>query len=95
MAERYSTMLKNTLICLALAASAAISASPARADDYPSRPIRLIIPFPPGGSNDVVGRIVANQLGPVTLAGLRRRGRVPLHGLQAFQTTTSFSKATP
>ncbi|HTE77893.1 MAG TPA: tripartite tricarboxylate transporter substrate-binding protein [Xanthobacteraceae bacterium] len=33
------------------------------ADDYPTRPIRLIIPFPPGGSNDVVGRIVANQLG--------------------------------
>jgi len=37
--------------------------TPAAADDYPSRPIRLIIPFPPGGSNDVVGRIVANQLG--------------------------------
>ena len=36
---------------------------PATADDYPSRTIRLIIPFPPGGSNDVVGRIVANQLG--------------------------------
>src|SRR5262249_4120528 len=36
---------------------------PAAADDYPSRPIRLIIPFPPGGSNDIVGRIVANQLG--------------------------------
>jgi tripartite-type tricarboxylate transporter receptor subunit TctC len=35
----------------------------ARADDYPSRSIRLIIPFPPGGSNDVVGRIIANQLG--------------------------------
>jgi tripartite-type tricarboxylate transporter receptor subunit TctC len=35
----------------------------AAADDYPSRPIRLIIPFPPGGSNDVVGRIIANQLG--------------------------------
>ena len=33
-----------------------------RADDYPSRSIRLIIPFPPGGSNDVVGRIIANQL---------------------------------
>src|SRR5215469_6375417 len=37
--------------------------APAAADDYPSRPIRLVIPFPPGGSNDVVGRIVANQLG--------------------------------
>src|SRR6202795_1394436 len=36
---------------------------PAAADDYPSRSIRLIIPFPPGGSNDVVGRIIANQLG--------------------------------
>ena len=31
--------------------------------DYPDRAIRLIIPFAPGGSNDVVGRIVANQLG--------------------------------
>src|SRR5271170_371724 len=36
---------------------------PAGADDYPSRSIRLIIPFAPGGSNDVVGRIIANQLG--------------------------------
>jgi tripartite-type tricarboxylate transporter receptor subunit TctC len=32
------------------------------ADPYPSRPIRLIIPFPPGGSNDVVGRLIAQQL---------------------------------
>jgi tripartite-type tricarboxylate transporter receptor subunit TctC len=36
-------------------------ASPAAAE-YPDRPVRLIIPFPPGGSNDVVGRLVANQL---------------------------------
>src|SRR5262249_5869895 len=36
--------------------------TPVAADDYPSRPIRLIIPFPPGGSNDVVGRIVGIQL---------------------------------
>jgi tripartite-type tricarboxylate transporter receptor subunit TctC len=32
------------------------------ADDYPNRPVRLIVPFPPGGSNDVVGRLVAQQL---------------------------------
>jgi len=38
-------------------------ARPAAADDYPTRSIRLIIPFAPGGSNDVVGRIIANQLG--------------------------------
>src|SRR5580692_13053000 len=44
---------------------ALLAAAPGRAaaDDYPSRSIRLIIPFPPGGSNDVVGRIIANQLG--------------------------------
>jgi tripartite-type tricarboxylate transporter receptor subunit TctC len=62
---------QSILFCLALLALMAISSalaistaiSSAMADDYPSRPIRLIIPFPPGGSNDVVGRIVANQLG--------------------------------
>jgi tripartite-type tricarboxylate transporter receptor subunit TctC len=33
------------------------------AKDYPTHPVRLIIPFPPGGSNDVVGRMVATKLG--------------------------------
>jgi tripartite-type tricarboxylate transporter receptor subunit TctC len=37
-------------------------ATAAMADDYPNKPIRLIIPFPPGGSNDVVGRLVAKEL---------------------------------
>ena len=46
-----------------LLALSALAAPGAAADDYPSRAIRLTIPFPPGGSNDVVGRIVANQLG--------------------------------
>ncbi len=32
------------------------------AQDYPNRPVRLIIPFPPGGSNDVVGRMIGTQL---------------------------------
>jgi tripartite-type tricarboxylate transporter receptor subunit TctC len=33
------------------------------ADAYPSRPVHLIIPFPPGGSNDVVGRVFAAAIG--------------------------------
>ena len=45
---------------LALALLLALTA-PAAAE-YPDRPVRLIIPFPPGGSNDVVGRLVAYQL---------------------------------
>ena len=37
-------------------------AGPAAAQGYPAKPVKLIIPFPPGGSNDVVGRVVALQL---------------------------------
>jgi tripartite-type tricarboxylate transporter receptor subunit TctC len=34
----------------------------AAAQDYPTKPVRLIVPFPPGGSNDVVGRLIATGL---------------------------------
>jgi len=51
-----SLLARAAILLLALAAPAIA------ADDYPNRPVRLIIPFPPGGSNDVVGRLVAKQL---------------------------------
>lgn len=48
---------------LILGLAFAFAAALAHAQGYPAKPIRLIIPFPPGGSNDVVGRVIAAQLG--------------------------------
>jgi tripartite-type tricarboxylate transporter receptor subunit TctC len=44
-------------------------ARPAQAQDYPSRPIRILIAFPPGGPTDFVGRLVADKMS--TLLGQR------------------------
>lgn len=42
--------------------SHAIAQSDAAVKNYPDKPIRLVIPFPPGGATDVIGRIMAQEL---------------------------------
>src|SRR3982074_2828842 len=66
-----------------LAAGPLLPALPAAAQDaYPSRPIQMIVPFPPGGVADITGRPVAHVMGRLlkqsvvvgNKAGAGRRG---------------------
>ena len=45
-----------------LAAGLALGASAASAADYPERPVRILVSFPPGGSSDLVARLLAEKL---------------------------------
>jgi tripartite-type tricarboxylate transporter receptor subunit TctC len=36
--------------------------APARADDYPTHPVKLIVSFPAGGASDILGRAIAQKL---------------------------------
>jgi tripartite-type tricarboxylate transporter receptor subunit TctC len=53
----------RVLLAVVLALVIALGvASTARAETYPSRPIKIVVPFPPGGATDILGRIVGQKL---------------------------------
>jgi tripartite-type tricarboxylate transporter receptor subunit TctC len=60
---RFNHSTLRRAAAISLAAFAALGASfPLLAQDYPNKPIKLIVPYPPGGATDVIGRVMAQKL---------------------------------
>ena len=90
----------KTLLALLLA----VFAGAAAGQSYPSKPVRLIIPFPPGGSNDVVGRAIGQQLserlgqgvvidnrgGAGSVIGTSEAAKAPADGYTLLLISTAF-----
>jgi tripartite-type tricarboxylate transporter receptor subunit TctC len=80
-------------------------ATPAAAEDYPSKPVTLIIPFPAGGGVDTVGRVIAakltaalgqqviveNRPGAGSVIGTRAAAKAPPDGYTLLMMTTGLS----
>lgn len=92
---------KRQLIQTLCMAAVGLALSPVWAQsDYPNRPIKLVVPFSPGGTSDVMGRLMADELGKILkqavvvenvggaggIVGTERAIRLPADGYTLIQS---------
>ena len=99
-----SVITRRMLGAAALALPAVARAQGSEAGGWPSRPVRVVVPFPPGGSNDAVARplaehlqaklghpfVVENRPGAGSTIGSAEVARAPADGYTLMVTSSSF-----
>ena len=65
MLNRRLTLIKTTYLAITFIALYAAGSAAWAQSDYPSKPVKIIVPFPAGGTSDVLGRMVAEELGKI------------------------------
>src|ERR1035437_3649042 len=76
-----SRSLKRLLLLLFLAAMPLY----ASAQDYPNKPMRMIVPYPPGGASDVVARLIGQNMGETFRRPVVVENRAGANGIIALQ----------
>ena len=63
MTRRTVSARRQALTALACAAGALLAPAAALAQAFPSKPITVVVPYPPGGANDMLGRLIGQKMG--------------------------------
>lgn len=79
---RWSSRLLKRLLLLLFIAATPLHTS---AQDYPSKPMRMVVPYPPGGASDVVARLISQYMGETFRQPVVVENRAGANGIIAFQ----------
>ena len=76
-------MLKNLLACITVWLLAATGSTAHAQDNYPNKPVRMIVPFPAGQATDIIARLMADSLGKIWGQQLVVENRPGVPGMMA------------